>query len=90
MDTLGELSEESGSSEAEEDMPLPKAKKKKALAEPALEELEHLGCASVPVVPLSRSSLCCLQGHHHQAQAQVQERPFDTVCAGAQAGAGVV
>ena len=45
MDTLGELSEESGSSEAEEDVPLPKAKKKKALAEPAPEELEHLGCA---------------------------------------------
>ncbi|KAK9822371.1 hypothetical protein WJX81_003134 [Elliptochloris bilobata] len=50
MDTLGELSEESSSSEAEDDVPLPKAKKKKALAEPAPEELEHLGYRSGPSI----------------------------------------
>lgn len=48
MDTLGELSEQSGSSDAEADVPLPKAKKKKALAEPAPEELEQLGYSSCP------------------------------------------
>ncbi len=47
MDTLGELSEGSGSSGAEDEVPLPKAKKKRA-AEPAPEELEQLGCAPRP------------------------------------------
>lgn len=84
MDTLGELSEQSGSSDAEADVPLPKAKKKKALAEPAPEELEQLGYSSCPQTLPAWTQV---RGYADCVPMQVQEWPVYPICARAKARA---
>ena len=84
MDTLGELSELSGSSDAETEVPLPKAKKKKALAEPAPEELEQLGYSSCPQMLPAWTHV---RGYADCIPTQVQKWPVYPFCARAKARA---